>query len=167
MIKENSNLKQGSKKKRVYLITGETGHGKSTTINCLSGKVQAIEAQKGQTTSQTAKCDVFEAKDSGNYCIDTPGWFDTKLDVSNEDICNLIIAKVQEELKGDSQIDAVVVVWSPTASSKFREHLIEQLRVGLGEDVFGSVIFMVNKNSKKWDDEEEGEAALNAMRTVN
>jgi len=46
LLNKNKALK-GSQKNKVFLITGETGHGKSTLINMLMGKLVAIEAQKG------------------------------------------------------------------------------------------------------------------------
>ena len=36
----------------------------------------------------------------------------------------------------------------------------------MGEDVFKSLIFLVNKRTKKWDDEEEGEAAQEAIKRM-
>jgi len=40
---------------------------------------------------------------------------------------------------------------------------MEQLKAGLGEDVFKSLIFLINKRTKKWDDDEEGVAAQDAI----
>jgi len=79
----------------------------------------------------------------------------------------LIIQKVQEELRGDSQIDGVIFIWNPTAcGNKLREDLLQQLRKGLGEEVFKSMIFLINKRTAKWEDDEEGVAAKSAIDKV-
>ena len=51
-----------------------------------------------------------------------------------------------------------MVVWSPDKSIKFREEILRLLGEGFGKRALECMIFLTNKVTKKWEEEEEGEA---------
>lgn len=77
------NKKDLTPKEKIILLLGETGRGKSTFINQITGKNECIEGKTAEATTIKPKAVPLNFEGYNYYFIDTPGLNDKKGDDNN------------------------------------------------------------------------------------
>jgi GTPase Era involved in 16S rRNA processing len=143
------NLSAANTNYSVWLTFGETGQGKSAFTNAICGGQVAVEG-KG-IKSKTENIGLYASDKHQIIMIDTPGLFDTRR-IRNREISNKVVEIVQNQLKQNAHIDAIFFLWCPTSSMRLRfEEILGTLKKALGDEAIDSVIFLINKVTKHWD----------------
>ena len=77
------NKKDLTPKEKIILLLGETGRGKSTFINQITGKNECIEGDTAEAVTTKPKAVPLNYQGYNYYFIDTPGLNDKKGDINN------------------------------------------------------------------------------------
>ncbi|XP_067256796.1 uncharacterized protein [Chanodichthys erythropterus] len=153
-------IKDTSKRKKIVLLVGETGAGKTTLINTMVNYLLGVkfeeelwyeiteEAARDQSESQTSEITMYEVCPVENplslTIIDTPGYGDTRgLEKDLEVAENLSMLFQCND--GVCEIDAVCFV---TQASKNRlsdrqNYIISSVLSLFGKDVVNNIVFLI------------------------
>ncbi|KAK9971282.1 hypothetical protein ABG768_024656 [Culter alburnus] len=153
-------IKDTSKRKKIILLVGETGAGKTTLINTMVNYLLGVkfedelwyeiteEAARDQSESQTSEITMYEVCPVENpvslTIIDTPGYGDTRgLEKDLEVASNL--STLFQNNDGVHEIDAVcfVIQASKNRLSDRQHYIISSVLSLFGKDIVNNIVFLI------------------------
>ncbi|ROL29793.1 hypothetical protein DPX16_0850 [Anabarilius grahami] len=153
-------IKDTSKQKKIVLLVGETGAGKTTLINTMVNYLLGVkfeeelwyeiteEAARDQSESQTSEITMYEVFPVKNpvslTIIDTPGYGDTRgLEKDLEVAENL--SMLFQSSDGVREIDAVcfVIQASKNRLSDRQHYIISSILSLFGKDIVNNIVFLI------------------------
>jgi GTP-binding protein EngB required for normal cell division len=131
-----------------FIILGYSQSGKSSTINTIAGKIIA-EQGNNRGVSVTTKSDLYSIKSNYLGCsidlIDTPGFNDSNLSMTDKSIENVISLQLIESLRNNSVFKGFILTESLTADTiQILPNLLRLSKV-IGEQVNNSIVILVTK----------------------
>jgi GTP-binding protein EngB required for normal cell division len=143
-----------------FIIMGYSQSGKSSTINTIAGKTLA-EQGNNRGISVTIKSDLYSIKNNdlgfSIDLIDTPGFNDSRLLITDDEAINFIKLWATETLCNNSLIKGFILTESLTADTIQILPNLERLNKNFGEQVNNSIVILVTKYDYIEDYEEKFE----------
>jgi GTP-binding protein EngB required for normal cell division len=132
-----------------FLIVGPSHTGKSSLINTIAG-VNLARIGNGDGTSVTSDSDSYDINSSvlnSSIClIDVPGFLDSRLSLSDEEIMNIIRLKATESLGSGRQLKGIIITESLSSDLNHVLKTLEKLFNVCGNPVRSSIIVVATKS---------------------
>ena len=133
-----------------FIIVGPSQSGKSSFINAIAGKGVA-EVGTGAGNSVTSKAQRYDVNQSpllncNLILIDVPGFGDSRLNISDEDILNMIKLKITELLRDVKEIKGFILTESIQHERSSLIPTIEKLFLICGKQVRQSMLILITKS---------------------
>jgi len=142
------NKKDLTPKEKIILLLGETGRGKSTFINQITGKNECIEGDTAEAVTTKPKAVPLNYEGYNYYFIDTPGLNDKKGDINN--------IKFIDQLRDVPRITCFIIVLNFNdirITKSIQQSLIQFMNIFPAKSFWDNVIVVRNWS---FDDEMRG-----------
>lgn len=133
------NKKDFTPKEKFILLLGETGNGKSTFVNQITGKNECLEGDDPEAITTEPNAVPLDYKGCNFYFIDTPGLNDKKGDITN-------IQKI-ENLRDLPRITTFIIVLKFNdlrITESIQKSLIQFMKTFPSKDFWNNVIVVRN-----------------------
>ncbi len=152
--------KDNSKPNKIVLLVGETGAGKTTTINTMVNYILGVkfedekwyeiteEETRDQTESQTSEITMYEVFPMKSpislTIIDTPGYGDTRGLDKDLEVAENLSALFQSKC-GVCEVDAVCFVTQASTNrlSDRQHYIISSILSLFGKDIVDNIVFLI------------------------